>query len=96
MIIIGNFAISPDSIFSKIFSTLVLFFTNLILSFFDLYSAISFPTESESTTTKSSPARGMPSNPSISIGQLGGASLTLMPLSLINALTLPNSDPDTK
>ena len=97
LIIIGNDVALPWFICSNISSTFDL--TTLFFCFWnilDRYSAIFLATASLSTTTKSSPARGLESKPKTSTGIEGFASLILFPLSSTNALTLPHSDPDTK
>ena len=49
-----------------------------------------------STTIKSSPAKGLESNPKTSTGNEGGAFIMFLPRSLIRAFTFPHSEPETK
>ena len=96
LIITGREITSPAEIFLNISSTFVfitLFFCICFL--LKRYSAIFLALFSLSTTTKSSPARGLASKPKTSIGIDGRASLTFSPLPLINAFTFPHSEPDT-
>ena len=62
----------------------------------NLYSAIFLAVFSLSTTTKSSPAKGLESKPTTSTGCDGSASFMFSPRSLINTFTFPHSDPETK
>ena len=65
------------------------------LNFLDLYSATSLALDSLSTTLAVSPAIGVPDSPKTSIGVEGSANFTFSPISFINALTFPLSEPTT-
>ena len=70
------------------------FFPSLLSS--ALFSLNVFASFSFSRTIKSSPAFAAPLIPKISTGEDGGASLILLPKSLIIALTFPHFKPLTK